>query len=224
MDVRLRVPRPKADPVTEAVGRRAVSSSPAMCDWSGIEERVHHYRSRLLPIVARRAFEHRAVTLSSGRQSDYYVDGKQVTLWPEGALLFARIILEALRDQPVDTIGGLTIGADPIVGAVVALGALEGRHIPGFIVRKDPKPHGKMALIEGELKPGARAVVVDDVITTGTSILKAIREVESQSAFVVGVLALTDREEGGRAALEQGGYPTFAVFTKTELAEARACR
>ena len=223
MGVRLGISTPKVGPVTEVAGTHASCSSRRVCDWTKLGDRISSERSRLLPIAAQRAFERRSVTLSSGRQSNYYVDGKQVTLWPEGALLFARIILKALEGQPVDTIGGLTIGADPIVGGVVVLSALEKRPIPGFIVRKEPKRHGKMAHIEGKLSPDTRAVIVDDVITTGASILKTIREVESHGVQVVGVLALTDREEGGRATLEAQGYPTFAVFTAQELAEVKSC-
>jgi len=225
--VRLRIPASEVGPVTQIASGRKVCSSRQVCDWSGLDQRISAERSLLLPIAARRAFENRhdcPVTLSSGRQSDYYVDGKQVTLGdPRGALLFAQIILKALEGQPVDTIGGLTIGADPIVGGVVVLSALEGRPYPGFIVRKEPKKHGKKALIEGDLKRDDRAVIVDDVITTGTSILKTIREVESHGVTVVGVLALTDREEGGRAVLEGQGYRTFAVFTAEELARAKTC-
>ena len=224
MAVRLKTPTSEVGPVTQVVGGRKVCSSRSVCDWSGLAQRICAERSRLLPIAAERAFDYRAVTLSSGRQSNYYVDGKQVTLGdPKGALLLAQIILKALEGQPVDTIGGLTIGADPIVGAVVALSALEGRPFPGFIVRKEPKKHGLQKDIEGKLESGARAVIVDDVITTGASILDAIGKVEAYGVDVAGVLALTDREEGGKAALEDKGYPTYAVFTAKQLAEAKGC-
>jgi len=210
--------------VTQLVRRDAPCPPDEVCQWSGLAQRIADDRATLCRMAADRSFERRPVTLSSGRQSGYYVDGKQVTLWPTGALLLARIILKAVQDQPVDAIGGLTIGADPIVGGVVVLSALEGRPIPGFLVRKEPKRHGKMALIEGELKSEWRVLIVDDVITTGASILKTIHAVEEYGVRVVGVFALTDREEGGRAMLESRGYPTFAVCTASELAEAKQCR
>ena len=155
------------------------------------------------------------------KQVTLTIDGKQVTLRPRGAYLFAKMILEALRGQPVDAIGGPTLGADPIVGAVVALSEAEGRPIPGFIVRKEPKKHGTRSLIEGNLGPGARVVILEDVITTGGSILRAIEAAEGCGAQVVGVIVLTDRQEGGKADLEARGYPCYAVFTAKELAEAK---
>lgn len=222
MALRVRTPTSEVGLVTQVAKGREVCPHRQVCDWSGLDERISAERSRLLPIAAERAFVYADVTLSSGKQSSYYVDGKQVTLGdPAGALLLAQIILKALEGQPVDTIGGLTIGADPIVGGVVVLSALEGRPLPGFIVRKEPKKHGLQRDIEGKLEDGARAVVVDDVITTGTSILDAIAKVRIYGVDVVGVIALTDREQGGKEALRSKGYPTYAVFTSRELEEAK---
>jgi len=204
------------------VNEKAGTPAAPRCDWSCVAARISEDRRALLRIVVERALELGDFTLSSGRVSDYYIDGKQVTLSPDGALLFARIILEALRGQPVDVVGGLSIGADPIVGSVALLSELEARPLRGFIVRQERKSHGKMLDIEGPLKRDDRAVIVDDVITTGASILKTIGEVERHGAKVVGVLALVDREEGRKTVLQE--YPTFAIFTTAELKEARRCR
>lgn len=210
------------------VGAVEVKTRTAMgelCDWTTLPARVEGLRRELLPMVARRALRVGDFVLSSGKSSKYYIDGKQVTLAdPEAASLLARLILTALEGQPVTTIGGLTIGADPIVGGVVVLSALEGTPLPGFIVRKQPKKHGLQKDIEGTLESGARALIVDDVITTGDSLLEAIRKVEKCGARVAGVLALTDREEGGKERLEREGYPVFAVFTAEELKKEKACR
>jgi len=209
-----------------AVRERTGASTVEPCDWTALGAAIEGYRRELLPIAAGRAFRLGDFTLSSGKRSTHYVDGKQVTLaHPEGALLFARIILKALEHQHVDAIGGLTIGADPIVGGVVVLSALEGKPIPGFIVRKEAKKHGLQKDIEGgTLASGARAVVIDDVVTTGTSLLDAIGKVEECGAHVVGVLALTDRQEGGKELLERQGYPVFAVFTAEELKREKRCQ
>lgn len=149
-------------------------------------------------------------TLSSGKKSNLYIDCRKITLHPQGAKLIAKIILEKIKGVKVDALGGLTLGADPITGAVVALS-----DIPGFIVRKKEKEHGTKQKIEGLLEPGWEVVIVEDVSTTGTSALQAIEAVEAAGAKVNKVISVVDREEGAAAALKN--YDFDPIFKKSDL-------
>jgi orotate phosphoribosyltransferase len=160
-------------------------------------------------------------TLTSGRKSDYYIDGKQTTLRSRGAYLVARLILDELEHAGVDAIGGPTLGADPVIGAVVALAALENLPLRGFIVRKEAKGHGTQRLIEGPIQPGMRVAVFDDTVTTGGSLKYAIEQIEAAQCTVVKVLAIVDRQEGAAQNFAQWGYPFHALFTIAELKAAR---
>ncbi len=157
--------------------------------------------------------------LVSGRTSNYYIDAKMTTLDPMGAFLTAKLILDELKSFDIDAIGGHTIGADPIVSAVAALSAETEKPLPAFIVRKEPKKHGERKMIEGPFEPGWKVAVVDDVVTTGGSTLKACRAVEDEGGKVVVTLALVDRLEGGRENLEENGYKFIALLTRDELLE-----
>jgi orotate phosphoribosyltransferase len=156
-------------------------------------------------------------TLTSGRKSDYYIDGKQTTLRSRGVYLAAQLILDESKDAKVDAIGGPTLGADPVIGAVLALAALENIPLIGFIVRKEAKGHGTQRMIEGPLQPGMRVAVFDDVVTTGGSLKHAIDETEAAQCTVVKALAIVDRQEGARQNFGQWGYPFQALFTIEEL-------
>ena len=149
-------------------------------------------------------------TLSSGKKSDFYIDCRKVTLHPQGAKLIGKIILEKIKGLKVDAIGGLTLGADPITGAVVTLS-----NIPGFIVRKKEKEHGTKQKIEGIIAPGYNVVIVEDVATTGASALQAIEAAEAIGAKVIKVISVVDREEGAAEALK--GYDFEPIFKKSEL-------
>ena len=178
-------------------------------------------RSRLLEIILKMSFERREVTLSSGRKSNYYIDGKQTTLNPEGMLLAGKLLYRRIRSLPakVDAVGGLTLGADPLVCAVALVSQLEGTPIPAYIVRKEAKGHGTGAWIEGirNVPGGARVVVIEDVVTSGDSSLRAIARSEEAGFTVVRVLALVDRQEGGREKLKEKGYELDAVYTRDDL-------
>jgi orotate phosphoribosyltransferase len=178
-------------------------------------------RTRLLQIVREKSYEEREITLTSGRKSDFYVDGKQTTLDSEGGYLVGKLFHEMIKRSKisVEAVGGPTLGADPIVTAISIVSYLEGSPIPAFIIRKEPKKHGKASWIEGEksLKPGTRVAIVEDVVTTGGSMLKAIEIVKDQGLEVVQVLALVDREEGGRENLAKEGYNLESIFTKTDI-------
>lgn len=158
------------------------------------------------------------IRLSSGAETRQYFDGKQITLFPERAVLFARLLLEELDVSRFDAVGGMSVGADPIVSALSVTAFLEkGLKVPGFFVRKEAKKHGLQKMIEGvELKKGMKTLVVDDVITQGTATLKAIEAVEQCGAVVEQVACLVDREEGGSAALGRK-YRFYAAFRKSEL-------
>jgi orotate phosphoribosyltransferase len=167
-------------------------------------------KENLKKLLKQHAVKFGDFTLSSGKKSDFYVDCRKVTLHPEGAKLIGRIILDKIKGMKVDSIGGLTLGADPITSSVVTLG-----NIPGFIVRKKEKEHGTKQKIEGLIAPGWNVVIVEDVATTGASALEAIKAVEAIGAKVIKVIAVVDREEGAKAALK--GYDFDPIFRKSEL-------
>lgn len=156
-------------------------------------------------------------TLASGKKSTFYFDSKRTTLLSDGAWLTAREILRLVRDKGIeaDAIGGLTLGADPIVCPVAALSHAEGPKLRAFIVRKEAKEHGTGRQIEGNLPKGSRVIIVDDVVTTAGSTIKAIEAAEADGHTVAAVICLVDREEGGAAKL--AAYPFYPVFKRSEI-------
>ena len=177
-------------------------------------------KEKLKKIIIELSYEKRNVTLASGRQSDFYFDGKQTTLHPEGGYLTGKLFFEAIKDvEGVEGVGGLTLGADPIATATSIASFLAGKPVPGFIIRKEPKGHGTGAWLEGRknLKPGAKVVIVEDVVTSGGSSIKAIKRAEEEGLVVLGVVTLVDREEGGRENIEAEGYWMKSIFTKAEI-------
>ena len=175
------------------------------------------YRTRLRDLILREGVRFGEVKLSKGGTSAYYIDCRMVTTHPEGAFLIAETILDMLEGETVDALGGPTLGADPIVGAVCYGSLCRNRPIPGFIVRKATKEHGLQKMIEGHMAPGAKVVVVEDVFTTGGSVLEAIKEVEKAGGVVVRVMGIVDRLQGAREKFEAAGYRFTPIFTKTEL-------
>ena len=156
--------------------------------------------------------------LSSGKESNYYIDARLTTLHPEGVYLAGKIFLdEILKDSEIVAVGGPTMGADPIVGSILALSHQGSHSIRGFLVRKEEKQHGTGKLIEGNLMSGDKVAIVEDVATTGESILRAIDAVENGGATVEKVLVMVDREEGARKILEDIGYEFFSIFRVEEL-------
>jgi orotate phosphoribosyltransferase len=174
-------------------------------------------RGRLQELLRSKSLMFGDFVLVSGKRSKFYFDSKKTTLLPEGAFLVAAEILKVLEDQGIeaDAIGGMTLGADPIVCPVAALSHLQGKPLRAFIVRKEAKGHGTGRQIEGLLEPESRVVVVDDVVTTGGSTLRAIEAVEAAGHKIVAVLALVDREEGGAERLSR--WPFIALFRKQEI-------
>jgi orotate phosphoribosyltransferase len=178
-------------------------------------------RERLLELLRTLSFERRKVILASGRESDFYVDCKRTTLTAEGHVLVGRLLLDRVRRiRPlVRGVGGLTLGADPIASAVALTSFLEREPIDSFIVRKEPKGHGTGQWIEGRktIPDGSRVVVIEDVVTTGGSALKAIERCRAEKLEPVACVALVDRLEGGREAIEAQGVPLDALFTRKDF-------
>ena len=163
---------------------------------------------RLIALLARMSARRGQFTLASGRTSTLYIDARRTTMSPEGLALIGPLGLAAIRDAGwvVDAVGGLTLGADPVAYAIAYASASSGRPLRAFTVRKEAKAHGTGRLIEGPFESGDRVAIVEDVITTGGSALRAAAAVEAAGGQVAGVLALVDREEGGREAIEAAGY------------------
>lgn len=177
------------------------------------------HRKRLAKLLRSKSLVRGEITLSSGQKSNYYLDCKLVTLDPEGALLTGYCVLELLNEMEVrpDAIGGLSMGADPVVSAAVMVSELENTPLPGFLVRKEAKQHGRQKQIEGlDSVRGKKVVIVDEVCTTGGSTQEAIDAAEREGAEVVAVISLVDREEGGSEKL-RAKYSYRSIFTAREL-------
>ncbi len=178
-------------------------------------------RQRLATLLAERALFRESVVLASGRRSDYYLDVRQVLLDPEGAHLSGRLAYPLLAPSAPRAVGGLTLGADPLVCAVSAAAYAGGVHWTGFFVRKDAKKHGLQHWIEGPfVEEGTPVAVVDDVLTSGGSMLTAVERARAAGAVVVAALVVVDRQEDdGRALVEAAldGAPLHALFTAREL-------
>jgi orotate phosphoribosyltransferase len=168
---------------------------------------------RLLELIKEKSFKYGDFTLSSGLKSPYYFDGRLTTLWPEGSYLVGKRVFDVVKDAGIDAIGGPTIGADPIVATVALVSHLEGKLIPAFIVRKETKGHGTQRLIEGHLPTGGTVAIVDDVITTGGSIFRAIEAVEVEGCRVGKVIVLLDRNQGGADELRRRGYDFVSLLS-----------
>lgn len=176
---------------------------------------------RLLEVFKEHAILRGDFTLSSGLKTSYYFDGRMATLWPEGAYLIGEKIFHILAEAGIDAVGGMSMGADPIVAAVAVVSHLEGKPIPAFIVRGDVKEHGTQKRIEGPLKAGSRVAIVDDVITTGGSVLRAMEAVEAEGCRVVKVVVLLDRHQGGSEELRRRGYDFSAILSADASGEVR---
>ncbi|MBN8559855.1 MAG: orotate phosphoribosyltransferase [Leptolyngbya sp. UWPOB_LEPTO1] len=183
--------------------------------WSTAE--IEEVRDRLLDLFCLGAYREGDFLLSSGQRSSYYINGKQVTLHPQGALAVGRVLLALLEPDTV-AVAGLTLGADPIVTATSVVGAYEGKSIAALIVRKEAKGHGTQAYIEGLTLPeGSRVVVLEDVVTTGQSAMKAVERLRDAGYQVDEVISLIDRQQGGAEFYQQQGLKFRAVYTIEDL-------
>jgi orotate phosphoribosyltransferase len=174
---------------------------------------------RLITLLARDSARHGQFTLSSGRTSSLYIDARLTTMSPEGLSLIGPLAIAAITDAGwnPDSVGGLTLGADPIAYAIAYASARSERPIRAFTVRKEPKGHGAGRQIEGPFSPDDTVVVIEDVITTGGSALRAAEVVRKAGATIAGVFALIDRQEGGREAIEGKGYAVRSLVTASEI-------
>ena len=177
---------------------------------------------RLIMLLAERSTKRGQFTLASGKKSEYYIDARLTTMSPEGLSIIGRLALSKLRQSgwTVDSIGGLTLGADPISYAISYASAESPSPLRAFTVRKEAKTHGTGRTIEGPFSKGDRVAVIEDVITTGGSALRAIEAVRAEQGTVVGVLALVDREEGGRQAIEAAGVPVISMVRADQIIRA----
>jgi len=184
------------------------------------DEIFHQRRSRLLALLSQLSYEQREVTLASGMKSNFYIDCKQAVLTAEGHFLVGSLFNHVLAEQAreVEAIGGLTMGADPLASAVATVSHVVGRPVTAFYVRKEPKGHGTGQWLEGtkSLRPGMPVAILEDVVTTGGSALKAIARVREFGLKVQVVLGLVDREEGGREALEREA-PLITLFRRQDF-------
>jgi orotate phosphoribosyltransferase len=179
-------------------------------------------RERLKQLLMKHCLTFGDFTLSSGRKSNYYLDVRKLSTLPEGAYLLARTLLAMLRVGEIDALGGPTIGADPIVGAVASLSFLEKRPLPAFMVRKEQKAHGTASKLEGQCESGWKVAIIDDVVTTAGSILNAAGAVEAAGCKVVRTLAVVDREEGGSEEIRRAGYRFDSLFKVSELLDSES--
>jgi orotate phosphoribosyltransferase len=181
---------------------------------------MNEMKKRLADIIIERSFKYSAnpdFTLASGRKSNFYFDCKPATLDPEGMNLIGNIIFDMLDDSNVTAAGGLTLGADPIAGALSIISYQRGRPVKSFIVRKDIKGHGTRSAIEGNIRPGERVVIIDDVVTTGASTITAIEAAVDAGLIVDRVIVLIDREEGGVENIRRYVNRIDPVLTRTEI-------
>ena len=176
-------------------------------------------RQRLKNLLLERSVRLGDFTLSSGANSPYYIDARQTTMTAEGQRLTGKIAYDLIEEAGWDVthVGGLTLGADPVTYAITHHSTTRSRVLDGFTVRKEPKGHGTGRQIEGGLPTNARVVIVEDAVTSGASAIQAIEAVREHGASVAGVISLVDREEGGRARLDELGVPLLAVFSGPEL-------
>lgn len=174
--------------------------------------------AQLVRLLATRSARRGQFTLASGRQSALYIDARLTTMSPDGLVVIGSLGLAMIRKTwKAESIGGLTLGADPISYAISYASAATDQPLRAFTVRKEAKTHGTGKLIEGPFKQGDRTVVIEDVITTGGSALKAVAAIQQAGGVVAGVLALVDREEGGREAIEETGVSVVSLVTAGEL-------
>jgi orotate phosphoribosyltransferase len=175
-------------------------------------------RDALLQQIKDKAVVHGKVTLSSGLEADYYVDLRRVTLDGEAAPLVGQVLLDLTAELDFDAVGGLTMGADPVAGAMLHASAARGERLDAFVVRKAAKAHGMQRRVEGPDIKGRRVLVVEDTSTTGGSPLEAVQAVREAGAEVVGVATIVDRATGAAEKITEGaGVPYLFAFSKDEL-------
>lgn len=180
---------------------------------------MQEWRSELAALLLAKSYLEKDVVLTSGKRSSYYFDCKQAALHPRGVLLIGHLFADMLREENIQGVAGMTLGADPLVTATSLIGQTQGLAWPAMIVRKEPKGHGTNSYLEGlaNFTLGDRIAVLEDVATTGGSAIKACQRVTDAGFVVVRVCCILDREEGAQDALAAAGYPFTALFTRSQL-------
>ncbi|WP_034641327.1 orotate phosphoribosyltransferase [Desulfovibrio inopinatus] len=178
-------------------------------------------KAELARLLVEKSYIEGEVTLTSGRKSDYYFDCKQTALHPRGAYLIGNLFYEMLEPLDVVGVGGMTLGADPLVTAVSVVSATQKKPLPAFIVRKQSKGHGTNQYLEGmgNFSKGDKVALLEDVVTTGGTLVKVIERVRDAGLVVTEILTVLDREEGGRENLADAGFALRAIFTRAQLLE-----
>jgi len=174
-------------------------------------------RDQLRQMLLDRSMRFGEFVLSSGATSNYYIDVRKTSLHPQGLKLISKLFYETIRSEEATAIGGLTLGADPLVAGLMLHAAEAGRPLEGFLVRRTSKDHGMRGQVEGNLAGHQRAVILDDVITSGESALIAAEAAESYKVEVVRILAVVDREQGAAQIFQQRGYSFTSLFSIGEL-------
>ena len=175
-------------------------------------------RERLLVLLKKKAFCKKRVRLASGKISNFYIDVRRVSLSSEGVHLISGLIWNLIKNDNISALGGPTLGADPIVGGVCFLAHKNKKQLKGFLIRKNPKKHGRRKMIEGpDLFPGERVIVVDDVATSGASLIEAIKVLRKAKIKVEKAIAVVDRQEGAAENFSKMGCPFISLFTKADF-------
>ena len=185
------------------------------------EDKTMNLRERLLELLKEKGYRKGKVILSSGKESDFYIDCRPVTFHPEGAYLVGKLLYERIKHSvpAVQGVGGPTLGADPMITAISLTSYWEGNPIPAFVIRKEPKKHGRGLWIEGidNLPEGSAVAIVEDVVTTGASTLNAIQRAKEAGLQVVKVMALVDRDEGGRENIKRHGFDLESLYNRQDF-------
>ena len=182
-------------------------------------EEVLELKRRLARLLVEKSYREGDFVLASGRRSDYYFDCRVTALHAEGSWLIGTLFNHMLSEMDIKGVGGMTMGADPLVAATTVISHEQGRPLHGLLVRKEAKGHGTGQYVEGlgNFSTGDRVAMLEDVVTTGGSLLKACDRIRDAGLSIVAVCAILDREEGGREKLREAGYDLLALFTRAEL-------
>lgn len=179
---------------------------------------IKKMRKKLLELLKKDAYFKKKVVLSSGKISNFYIDVRRVSLTSQGLYLISHLMWNIIKKENISAVGGLTLGADPIVSGICVASWKDKKELKGFIIRKEPKKHGRQRLIEGkELGKGERVVIVDDVATSGGSLIKSIEILKSARVKIIKAVAVVDREEGAEENLSKLDCPLVSIFTKSDF-------
>jgi orotate phosphoribosyltransferase len=211
------VSRPVGDCASTLARWRGISAATGRPYARRVTDAAAAARSELLDQIVRKAVVRGRVTLSSGREADYYVDLRRITLDAVAAPLVGEVMLALVDGIDVDAVGGLTLGADPVAAAMLHAAAGRGRRLDAFVVRKEGKAHGLQRRIEGPDVAGRRVLAVEDTSTTGGSVLTAVGALREAGAEVVAVAVIVDRDTGAREVIEAQGLPYYAAYGVGEL-------